>query len=421
MNISDIVYKTYSEVEKMPRFDMKMMPKKPKRILQVVAWLLSFPETFKVRSHIVKHNMKNLKEPFIMLCNHNSFLDFKVATRAVFPKRSTYIVAVDGFINRESLMRNVGCFPKRKFISDSVIIKQIKESVLKHKVICQIYPEAKYSLVGTTSELPDSLGKLIKLTKIPVVTLISHGHHLRAPFWNVKPRDVKTKTDMTYILSKKDIETLTVDEINRAIRKAFVYDDYAYQKDEHIVIDTFDRAEGLHHALYQCPHCFNEQTMTSKDYKLWCTSCLESYEMDHLGVLKNTKSQTIFSHIPHWFNWQKEMVKKEIQSNQYNVNIEVVIDSLPNSSGFYRIGDGVLIHNINGYTLTHKEFSLHKPVLANFGVHIEYEYFKKGNCISLSTEKDTFYIYPKDQKYPVTKFHFASEILFEMQQNISIT
>jgi hypothetical protein len=30
MNISDIVYKTYSEVEKMPRFDIKMMPKKPK-------------------------------------------------------------------------------------------------------------------------------------------------------------------------------------------------------------------------------------------------------------------------------------------------------------------------------------------------------------------------------------------------------
>lgn len=420
MKISDIVYKTYTEVEKMPRFDMKMMPKKPKPILQVVAWLLSFPETFKVRSSIVKHNMKGIKEPFIMLCNHNSFIDFKVATRAVFPKHSTYIVAIDGFINRESLMRHVGCFPKRKFISDSIIIKQIKESVLKHKVICQIYPEAKYSLVGTTSELPDSLGKLIKLTKIPVVTLISHGHHLRAPFWNTKPRDVKTKTDMTYILSKKDIETLSVDEINHTIRKAFVYDDYAYQKKEHIIIDTKDRAEGIHHALYQCPHCLSEKSMTSKDHKLWCKSCLETYEMDTLGVLKNSKGQTLFSHIPDWFNWQKDMVKKEIQSNTYNVNMDVVIDSLPNSTGFYRIGDGVLVHNEHGYTLTHKEFELHKPVLANFGVHIEYQYFKKGNCISLSTEKDSFYIYPKDQTYPVTKFHFASEILYELQQKVSI-
>lgn len=149
-----------------------MMPKKPKSFLQLIAWLLSFPETFKVRSHIVKHNMKDLKEPFIMLCNHNSFMDFIVPTRAVFPKHSTCIVAVDRFINRESLMRDVGCFPKKKFISYSIIIKQIKESVLKNNVICQIYPEAKYLLVGTTSELPDSLGKLIKLTKIPVVKLI---------------------------------------------------------------------------------------------------------------------------------------------------------------------------------------------------------------------------------------------------------
>jgi hypothetical protein len=128
-------------------------------------------------------------------------------------------------------------------------LKQIKESVLKHKVICQIYPEAKYSLVGTTSELPDSLGKLIKLTKIPVVTLISHGHHLRAPFWNTKPRDVKTKTDMTYILSKKDIETLSVDEINHTIRKAFVYDDYAYQKKNTLLLiqKTVLKASIMHY------------------------------------------------------------------------------------------------------------------------------------------------------------------------------
>ena len=183
---------------------------------------------------------------------------------------------------------------------------------------------------------------------------------------------------MTYILSKKDIETLSVDEINHTIKKAFVYDDYAYQKKEYIIIDAKDRAESIHHALYQCPHCLNGQSMTSKDHKLLFTSCLEKYEMDTLVVLKNTKGQTLFSHIPDWFNWQKDMVKKEIQSNTYNVNIDVVIDSLPNSTGFYIIGDGFLVHNAHGYTLTHKEFALHKPVHANFGVHIEYEYFKKG-------------------------------------------
>jgi 1-acyl-sn-glycerol-3-phosphate acyltransferase len=164
MKISDITNRTIEEVNNYPRFDMKSMPIKAKWYLQIVAWILSFPETFVVKNKINKVRMDQIKEPYIMLCNHNSFLDFKVATKAVFPRRSTYIVAVDGFIGREQLMRNVGCFPKRKFVSDISIVRQIKHSIEVNKSVCQIYPEARYSLVGTTSPLPESLGKLIKLT-----------------------------------------------------------------------------------------------------------------------------------------------------------------------------------------------------------------------------------------------------------------
>ena len=86
MKISDIKYKTLKEVETMERFDLKSMPKKPKWYLQVLAWILSIPETFIQKVKIVKVNMKNVKGPYILLCNHNSFFDFKVATRAFFHK-----------------------------------------------------------------------------------------------------------------------------------------------------------------------------------------------------------------------------------------------------------------------------------------------------------------------------------------------
>jgi ssDNA-binding Zn-finger/Zn-ribbon topoisomerase 1 len=418
MKISDVVYKTYDEVKEMPRFDMKMMPKKPKWYLQIVAWFLSFPETFAVKSNIIKHDMDKVQGPHIMLCNHNSFVDFKVATRAIFPKRSTYIVAVDGFINRENLMRNVGCFPKRKFVSDIAIIKQIRESIETHKVICQIYPEARYSLVGKTSPLPDSLGKLIKHTGYPVATLISHGHHLRSPFWNLKPRKVKTKTDLSLILTEQDIKVLSVEEINQKINKAFQYDDYKYQVEHNVEIKEPFRAEGLHKPLYMCPHCKKEHVMDSKGHTLFCTSCNETYEMDVLGRLHNQNGNSIFTHIPDWFEWQRKMVRKEIEQNQYNVKMDVVIESLPNSDGFYRLGDGELTHNENGFYLKGDGFEITKPVPANFGVHIEYDYFTKGDCISFSTLNDTFYIYPKDQSYSVTKFHFATEELFKYYNNL---
>lgn len=415
MKITDIVYKSYEEVREMPRFDLTSMPKKPKWYLQLLAWVLAFPETFSVRPTIRKHNMEGLKGPFIMLCNHNSFLDFKIATRAVFPRRSTYIVAVDGFIGREGIMRNVGCFAKRKFMSDRAIVRQIKHTIENDKVICQIYPEARYSLVGTNSPLPESLSKLIKLTGFPVVTLISHGHHLRQPFWNLKPRKLKTSTDMTYILSPEQIKDLSVKEITKVINEHFHYDDYRYQVQNDIHIKESFRAEGLHKPLYKCPHCKKDHVMDSKDNTLFCTSCGVTYEMDTLGKLKNVNGDTIFSHIPDWYEWQRQEVRKEIEDGNYDVTLEVDVDMLPNSTGFYRVGPGTLTHNEEGYTLKGEGFEIKKPVKANFGVHIEYDYFGRGDGLSFSTKEDTFYMYPKDQSYAITKYHFATEELYKLK------
>ncbi|XMB72906.1 1-acyl-sn-glycerol-3-phosphate acyltransferase [Mycoplasmatota bacterium WC30] len=421
MKVDEIVYKSTDEVKNMKRFDMKCLPVKPKWYLQLLAWALAFPETFKVHPKIRKHNMKDLKGPYIMLCNHNSFLDFQIATRAVFPRRSSYIVAIDGFINREGLMRNVGCFMKRKFVSEIALVKQIKHSLVNNKNICQIYPEARYSLVGTTSMLPESLGKLVKLMKHPVTTLISHGHHLRQPFWNLKKRKIKTSTDLTQIITKEEISELSIEEINNRINKAFRYNDYEYQLKENIKIKEPFRAENLHKPLYLCPHCKTEFKMESKGNKIWCGDCKEEYEMDELGRLNNFKGKTIFSHIPDWFEWQRQQVKQEIIDGKYNVELEVEIDMLPNSTGFYRIGKGKLIHNKNGYRLLAENLNIEKPVISNFGIHIEYDYFGRGDGISFSTNEDTYYMYPINQKYSVTKFHFATEELYKLKvekQNI---
>lgn len=415
MKIDDIVYKHIDKVRVMERFDMLSMPKKAKWYLQVLAWILAIPETFAVHEKIRKHHVKGLKGPFIMLCNHNSFLDFKVATRAVFPRRSTYIVAVDGFINREGLMRNVGCFMKRKFVSDIAVVKQIKHSLEVNKSVCQIYPEARYSLVGTKSMLPESLGKLVKLMKYPVVTLVGHGHHLRQPAWNLRKRKVHASADMTQIINQEEIKTLTVAEINQRINEAFQYDDYKYQLENNIRIKEKFRAENLHKPLYMCPHCKKEFTMTSKGTKLWCTNCHETYEMDELGRLNNINGNTIFTHIPDWFEWERDMVKTEIENDKYHVEIDVWIDMLPNSTGYYRIGKGKLIHNKDGFRLIGENLDIHKPVISNFGVHIEYEYFGRGDGVSFSTNEDTFYIYPIDQSFAVTKFHFASEELYKIE------
>jgi 1-acyl-sn-glycerol-3-phosphate acyltransferase/DNA-directed RNA polymerase subunit RPC12/RpoP len=417
MKISDIEYRTFKEVEAMKRFDLKSMPKKAKWYLQVLAWALSIPETFIRGVKIEKINMDKVKGPYVLLCNHNSFFDFKVATRAFFPRRANYVVAVDGFINREGLMRNVGCLGKRKFVADPAIVKQLKHTLEVNKSIAVIYPEARYSLIGTTAILPDSLGKLIKMFKFPVVTLISHGHHLHEPVWNLIKRKVPVKSVMTYLFTKDDLEKLSLEEINEKLRKAFYYNDHEYQLKNNIKIKGDNRAKNLHKVLYRCPHCLSDNTMNSENNYLFCENCHHKYYVDENYKLSEVNGETKFDFIPNWFEWQREEVKKEIESGKYDVAIEVDIDSLPNSTGYYRLGKGLLKHNELGFILSAnfqgEDFKLHKPVLSNYGVHIEFEYFGKGDCLSFSTNNDTYYLYPIDKKYPITKFHFAVEELYK--------
>ena len=412
-------------LEEYKRFDMR---KKPKRQgLRPIAWLLSFPDVRKHKAQIVKNGMEGIKPPYLLLANHNAFLDFKVCTAAVFPHRANYVVAIDGFTtptkkgftSREWLMRAVGCICTRKFTNDVALVRQMQR-VVKNKDIAVLYPEARYSLCGTTAVLPDSLGKLAKLLRVPVVSLICSGHHVNSPFWNLEDRGVKpTHAEMTLLLTAEQAAQKSVSEINEIIRKAFVYDDFKWQKDNGIHVDFPRRAEGLHKVLYQCPACRTQYKMNSRGTELFCEACGRRWEMTDLGELKAKAGQTEFSHIPDWYEWERANVRAEAAAGKYCFNSKVKVCALPNSDGYIDMGEGELTHNLEGFTLTGsfngKPYELKKPVKSLYSCHIEYEYLGKyGDCIDLNTNTDTFYIYPQGEEFAVTKIALATEELYSL-------
>lgn len=408
-------------MDQIKRFDLDKKPLKEKVYLTPLAYLLSFPAVWKRKLKIHKTNMNGLKPPYILLCTHHAFIDFKVTTAAMFPHRPNYIVAIDGFIGREWLLRNVGGICKRKFTNDTKLFKQIKYSLETLKNVVAIYPEARYSLVGTNAILPESLGKMCKVLKQPVVVLNMHGNYLSQPVWNLKERKNRIAADLTQIITQEEIGHLSVDAINERINKAFIYDEYAWQKKENIKITYKDRAKGLHRVLYQCPSCLKEHEMDSDRHQIWCNACQKTYDMDVYGELKAVEGKTEFSHIPDWYEFQRAQVRKQIESGTYHFEDEVYIESLPNAKGYIPLGKGYLKHDLNGFVLTGDEMV--KPLeltiepLALYSLHIEYNYLgKKGDCIDLSTLNDTYYIYPQSKNNVVTKLQFAVEELHKIEK-----
>lgn len=407
------------QLSQFKRFDMLKKPTRQKHYLRPLTWLLSYPAVLAHRVKITKIGMQGIKPPYLLLCNHNSFIDFKVTTAAIFPHRANYLVAIDGFIGREWLLRSVGCICKRKFTNDMVMVRHMKKVADNGDVIV-MYPEARYSLCGTNAVLPESLGKLAKLLKIPVVTLIMHGHHVNSPFWNLKNRKVKNmEAVLSLLVSKEELDVLDYQEINERINTAFRYDDFAWQKEKRIRITYPDRAKGLHKVLYQCPSCRTEYRMMSGGSKLWCEHCNKEWEMSEYGELSAVNGPTEFSHIPDWYEWERSQVREEVENGTYRFESEVLVDTLPNSKGFIHLGKGKLIHDMNGFLLEGEyegtPYSVSINAKSLYSCHIEYNYLgKHGDCIDLNTLTDTFYIYPTCSRFSVTKISLATEELYKV-------
>ena len=370
---------------------------------------------------IEKFNMEGLKPPFMLLSNHMYFVDFKLSAMATYPWRVNNVATVDGYYRRPWIMELLGCICKRKFTTDLHLVKSIRH-VLREKgdVLC-MYPEARYSPVGTTAILPDSLGKLIKMNKVPVVVMLHHGNYLHTPFWNYrKPRKAPLYTTLTQILTSEQVASMSVDEINAAVREAMAYDEYKWQKDQNIHITEPYRAEGLHKVLYQCPHCGNEHKMASSGTELYCESCGKRWHMTELGELEALEGETQFTHIPDWYEWQRAQVRQQILDGTYHFEDTVDVYSLPRCMRFEHLGTAKLSHDpVNGFVIEGEyrgqPYRVERPPLGMYGLHIEYDYcyIKPFDCVDISTDKDSFYCYPTQQNV-VTKLSLATEEIYKI-------
>jgi 1-acyl-sn-glycerol-3-phosphate acyltransferase len=403
------------------RFDMKRRPNRQWAVLLPIVWLLSFPKTWLHRARIDKSALpKGLKPPYFLLCNHNSFMDFMNMSRAVFPFRANYVVAIDGYIGREWLLRAVGAICTRKFTTDITLVKNMLRARDLGDVVV-LFPEARYSLCGTQAPLPDSLGKMIRKMGLPVVTLLMHGHHVNAPFWNVKSRGARpVESEMKLLFTAEETRELALDEMNQRLAETFKYDDFRWQREKGVRIARKNRAEGLHKVLYQCPACNTEYEMRSSGSALECGHCGRRWQMSELGELRAEQGETEFPHIPDWYEWQRGNVRREVVSGAYSFESAVRIESLPNARGFITFDEpGTLVHNAEGFTLSGaldgKSFSLHWPAKTLYSCHIEYDYKKRGDCVDLNTPDDTFYLYPSADKFSVTKLSLATEELYKHQ------
>lgn len=412
--------KSYEEVMVLPREKHR----NPMRQTGAIRLLLKAVSSFDLRAvgfSCEKTGMEKLgeKEPCLVLMNHSSFIDLKIAATLLSDREYHIVCTQDGFVGKRLLMRLLGCIPAKKFINDITLIKDMRYAVQKLHASILMYPEASYSFDGTETPLPDSLGKCIKLLKVPVVMIRTNGAFLRDPLYNgLQLRNMKVTARMEYLLSPEEIAGKSAEELNEILQKVFSFDYFREQQEQGILVKEPFRADGLQRALYRCPHCQIEGKTEGKGTSLICHACGISYELTETGYLKSDRGEPLFTHIPDWYGWERECVRKELENGSYRLDIAVDIYMLTDTKCVYKVGEGRLLHTTDGFELTGCDGKLQYKQLpqASYSLYSDFYWYEIGDMISIGDAQVQYYCFPKHGENVVAKTRLATEELYKMKK-----
>lgn len=410
--------KSYDEVLASP-IGLQMSPVKPLRIFRLLLKLLSIPDLKATNFTHRSIGMEKLgrKEPCLILMNHSSFIDLKIAASILYPRPFNIVCTSDGFVGKNWLMRAIGCIPTKKFVTDMTLVRDMQYALKKLGSSVLMYPEASYSFDGTATPLPDSIGKCLKILGVPVVMIRTYGAFARDPLYNnLKLRQVNVSADMEYLLSPEDIQAKSAVELNAIIQERFSFDNFRWQQENNIRIAEAFRADCLNRVLYKCPHCQAEGKMVGEKSRIYCQSCKKEYELTEYGFLRALDGDTEFEHIPDWYRWERESVRKELLEGTYLLDIPVEICMMVNTKSIYKVGTGRLRHTAEGFHLTGCDGKLdytQKPS-ASYSLYSDYYWYEVGDVICIGNGDALYYCFPTDGGDVVAKTRLAAEELYKI-------
>ena len=162
-----------------------------------------------------------------------------------------------------------------------------------------------------------------------------------------------------------------------------------------------------------------EGKTVGKGIHLTCEACGKQWELTELGEMKALEGETEFSHIPDWYEWERECVRQEILDGTYKYEADVHVHSLPGLE-FIDIGEAHVTHDLeNGFVIeghyNGNDYRIQRQTKTLYTLHNEFAFKKLGkiDCFDVSVKDDSFYCIPS-QKDVVTKLMLATEEAYKI-------
>lgn len=368
----------------------------------------------------VKYTNKvgKIENPSIVLCNHGSFLDFVYAGTLIRKKRPNFIVARLYFYKKlyAKIMRKGGCFPKSMFTSDLDSAKNCLR-VLKNGDVLAMMPEARLSTAGQFEDIQEGTYSFLKKADVPIYIIKLRGDYFASPKWgNGLRRNSYIEAEIDLLLSKEQIDSLSVTEMKEIIEREMYYNDFDWLKSHpELRYKSKTLAEGLENILVRCPKCGAIHSIRTKKRRVYCEKCDLSLTLnDRYEFLDNPYFKTFAD----WYRYQCNKINGDIneslmQSGDYKLTskVELKLPSLDGSTLLRHGGEGVCVLNKDGLTYTGTkdgcEFEIQFPLSKVYRL-----LFGAGEDFEAYYGSELYYFIPEEKRSAV-EWYITSKLLYD--------
>ena len=269
-----------------------------------------------VKGYRLKNKFNNKKQNVIVLSNHQTDIDAMYLSLNF--KRTVYFVMTDSVTSNRFLFKLLyhvfAPITKKKGTNDLSSVRKMIQ-VAREGGSIGLFPEGNRTYAEFQYYVGESLPKLLRIIKLPIVLFNMHGGTGVSPRFKNKSRKGKFYGEIKRIIQPDEYSKMSDDELMSIIMNELrVYDSESGE-----LFRSKRRAEYLERMLFVCPKCSSANTLHSKNEYIKCDSCGLEVEYKEDLHLRSSDESFKYDILNDWYQMQKKWVK------EYDVKNDSVI------------------------------------------------------------------------------------------------
>jgi len=358
------------------------------------------------------------KNPYILISNHASRVDYLYTAPAVLPHRLNYVVGYNEFFRSHlyPIFRLMQVIPKRNFVPDPHTIKEIIRIIRQGGRVC-LFPEGMSSISGGGQPCAIGSGKLLKFLGVTVYYTKIAGGYMTNTKHCLDQRPGRVEVVVDRLFTPEQLKTLSADDIQETLNRVLAHNDYEWNKQARVMFGGSDEmAKNLHDLLYLCPKCAALYTMRTEGDVIRCEACGSGARVnEYYDLIPLDDTCVVPETISDWYEMQREKARAEVADSGFHFSERVKLGVLPKYKRLKKgatsiiAGDGTLSLSREGLKFDGTKdgepfsFTLSTDAVPTYGMCTDISRF-------YTFYKSEFYEFYPERKDTMRWFHLTEEL-----------